>query len=194
MQIRLYTVLGKYDDYENFIKDLVNTLRSELSKRGIDPDKISLTLIKIKPEVIDDVLKMASNPEIKPPSHLKYLIQVLRQDSVTMIPTIIINGKKVFEGSLPSHDELKKLLYDEVSKEFNITFEITKPKEEELTIPKPVSIEEKPFSVEAPLSHKFILGKPKTCRECIYFGSETSYCFLLGCKVENPEKPICKLE
>ncbi|OYT25399.1 MAG: hypothetical protein B6V02_03830 [Thermoprotei archaeon ex4572_64] len=135
---------------------------------------------------------MANNPEIKPPSHLKYLIQVLRQDNVTTIPTIIINGRKVFEGSLPSRDELEKLLYDEVSKEFNITFEITKP-EEELTIPRPV-VEERPFSVESSLSHKFILGKPKTCRECIYFGSETYYCFLLGCKVENPEKPICKSE
>ncbi len=33
--------------------------------------------------------------------------------------------------------------------------------------------------------------KPRTCLECIYYGTKTRTCLLLGIPVDNPEDPPC---
>jgi len=33
--------------------------------------------------------------------------------------------------------------------------------------------------------------RPRSCRECIYYGSRTGVCLLLGVTVEDPERPPC---
>jgi len=33
--------------------------------------------------------------------------------------------------------------------------------------------------------------RPRSCRECIYYGARTGVCLLLGATVEDPEEPPC---
>lgn len=207
MQIRFYTIFGKFEDYENFLRNLITKLRNEVSKLGKDPERINLTLIKIKPEAVEEVLKYVQDLELKPPEHLKYLINNLRIDNVRELPALIINGRKIFEGTPISMDELEKIIIDEVNKEFKI--EIGKEEKKVETVPKIEKVEEieefKP-RIREEIEHREItksttlpsfritLGKPNNCLECIYYGVNTKYCFLLGKTVDDPSRPICKYE
>jgi len=39
---------------------------------------------------------------------------------------------------------------------------------------------------------KIVMGRPDDCRECVYYGSNTSTCLLFGYKITDPSRPPCK--
>ncbi len=184
MHVKFYTIFGRYDDYESSLKEFVSALRGELAARGKGSDRVSLTLIKVKPEVLDEVLRCLKSSDASVPEHIKYLVTVLRGDNIRELPAIMVNNKKVCEGELVSLDELKRIMVSELSKEVGIDLSHLLGAGKEA---KEVRPEEK-----IGLSFKLVLGKPSTCRECIYYGPNSKYCFLVGMIVEDPEKPKCR--
>ena len=220
MHIKFYSILGKFEDYENFLKSTVNELRDILLKKGGNPEKISLTLIRIRQEVIDEILRLLKEDESKIPQNLRYLILTLRQDSVSAIPAILVNGKKIAEGQLPPQEELKSKIIEEFEKEFNIkvfeekkeeVIEVPQPREVEATQvtpiqpPTPSAPEAKPTTkplipiatpiVEVETQQKpsmLVFGKPENCNDCLYYGPLTRTCALLGVQVKDIHKPPCR--
>ncbi len=304
--IKLYTVLGKQEDFETKLRDLVERLRSKIKSRGVDPERINLVVVKVREEFVDEAVKYAREGG-HAPDYLRGLVELMRRDGVRDIPALIVNNKKVSEGSLPDLSEVEKLLYEEVKLQFNIDLlrestrtrqtqtetpgkvsertqrgrlieldweeeeeeqerpeeekqekdllseleeleeevnqrmrrrEVGKPPEtaalaerrmsmereegtvvsertqaeelidmsgeelERATASSPAAATESPSGSgsestcvreeKVEVEYRVVLGEPSTCRDCIYYGKSTGYCFMLGQHVDNPEDPPCK--
>ncbi len=98
VQVRFYTIFGRYENFESQLREPVSKLRNEIKLRGHEPEKLNLTMIKIK-EVLDTIMKYVRE-ELQPPDHPRSLIEYMRMDNVITLPTLVINGRKVTEGSL----------------------------------------------------------------------------------------------
>ncbi len=53
-------------------------------------------------------------PENQVPQNLIYLVKSMKQDGVTSLPALIINGRKIYEGQLPPPDVVRQTVMDEV--------------------------------------------------------------------------------
>lgn len=273
VQVRFYTIFGKYESFENQLRELVSRLRNEIKLRGREPEKLNLTMIKIKEEVLDTILKYVRE-EAQPPDHLRSLIEYMKSDNVTTLPTLVINGKKVAEGSLPDIKAVEEMIIDELQRTAGINLR------EPVKIPEEKPAETKPAPAEATVEEKAITavtaptasatiettaqaaqaptqqvampqpqvtqpqvstvppvspsppvhpstmsttqtytppetrppstetrearietvpayyarGAPSNCAECVYYGFNTRYCFLLGKKVDDITRPPCTRE
>ncbi len=259
VQVRFYTIFGRYENFENQLRELVSRLRNEIKLRGHEPEKLNLTMIKIKEEVLDTIMKYVRE-ELQPPDHLRSLIEYMRMDNVTTLPTLVINGKKVAEGSLPDIKVIEEIIIDELQRTAGINLrEPVKVVEEKKAETKPApaetvaeeraaaSVTGAPAAIEtttmttvapvqttqttAPLVSTqqptgtvtspqppvtqpyttaetrqttetrvetvpayYARGAPSNCAECVYYGFNTKYCFLLGKKVEDITRPPCTRE
>ena len=121
MYIKFYTISERFDEYEKSLKSLVENLRSQLSKMGENPDKVKLTIVKVKPETAAETAKyVGEKEERKIPPQLRYLISALRQDGIMMLPAMVINNKKIFEGEPMPMDQITTIILNEARTEFSI--------------------------------------------------------------------------
>ncbi|KUO91026.1 MAG: hypothetical protein AT710_07740 [Thermocladium sp. ECH_B] len=121
MYIKFYTISERFDEYEKSLKSLVENLRNQLSKMGENPDKVKLTIVKVKPETAAETAKyVGEKEERKIPPQLRYLISALRQDGIMMLPAMVINNKKIFEGEPMPMDQITTIILNEARTEFSI--------------------------------------------------------------------------
>ncbi len=113
VQVKFYTILGKYEDFEQKLREMMLRIRDQVRVRGGDPDKINLTMIKVKEEALDLIYKYVKG-ETEPPEYLKSLIEHLKLDNVNVLPALIINGRKICEGDLIPIGELENIIIEEV--------------------------------------------------------------------------------
>ncbi len=230
VQVKFYTILGKYEDYEYKLRELILRIREQVKARGGDPEKINLTMIKVKEEALELIYKYVRGEE-EPPEYLRSLVEHLKLDNISTLPAIVINGRKICEGELIDLNTLEKILIDEVKISLGIDLrETPQVRREQVQIQqreiesRPYELEEvqkpiqpiqaerrttvessvqqvqvtKPRSREArkPSVHVSSIsrGMPSNCGECIYYGFSTRYCFLLGKKVDDINRPPCHRE
>ncbi len=148
IQIKFYTILGKYDDFEQKLRDLMFRIRDQVRLRGGDPDKINLTMIKVKEEALDLIYKYLRG-EAEPPEYLKSLIEHLKLDNVNVLPALILNGRKICEGDLISLKDFETLLIDEIKNTLGIDLR-EEPRKEivEEKVSEIVTTEERPYETE----------------------------------------------
>lgn len=120
MIIRLYSITGRTEGIENDIRALITDIKSALARRGIDENRVRLTIIKVRGDVVDEVLKYLDQPDNKIPGQYRSLIVRMRQDGVSTFPALVINDKKVAEGDGLTLDVAKQALFNELRSEFNI--------------------------------------------------------------------------
>ncbi len=109
--IKFYMVVGRDETYENAIRNVVTEVREKF--KGSERN-VNATFIRIKPEAVDAALNALSMPESQVPQNLIYLVKSMKQDGVTALPALIINGRKIYEGQLPPPDVVKQTVMDEV--------------------------------------------------------------------------------
>lgn len=109
--IKFYMVVGRDETYENVIRSVVTEVREKF--KGSERN-VNATFIRIKPEAVDTALNALSMPESQIPQNLVYLVKSMKQDGVSALPALIINGRKVYEGQLPAPDVVRKTVMDEV--------------------------------------------------------------------------------
>ncbi|ABW02021.1 hypothetical protein [Caldivirga maquilingensis] len=147
MIIRFYSITGRTESIENEVRALVNDIKAELAKRGVGEDKVRLTIIKVRGDVIDDVIKYLDQPEGKIPGQYKSLIVRMRQDGVSSFPAMVINDRKVAEGSELTMDAIKAALAKELKEEFNLEIpSVTSPipQAQPVSTPQPQPIQPPP--------------------------------------------------
>ncbi len=127
MIIRFYSITGRTESIENEVRALVNDIKAELAKRGVGEDKVRLTIIKVRSDVTDDVIKYLDQPESKIPGQYRSLIVRMRQDGVSTFPAMVINDKKVAEGNELTIDVIKAALAKELKEEFNLEIPLAAP-------------------------------------------------------------------
>ncbi|MGC8596481.1 MAG: hypothetical protein ACP5NY_01030 [Thermocladium sp.] len=139
MYIKFYTISERFDEYEKSLKSLVENLRSQLSKIGENPDKVKLTIVKVKPETAAETMKYVGEKEEKRiPPQLRYLISALRQDGIMMLPAMVINNKKIFEGEPMPMDQITTIILNEAKAEFSIELQPQKTAQQSpQTLPPP---------------------------------------------------------
>lgn len=139
MYIKFYTISERFDEYEKSLKSLVENLRSQLSKIGENPDKVKLTIVKVKPETAAETMKYVGEKEEKRiPPQLRYLISALRQDGIMMLPAMVINNKKIFEGEPMPMDQITTIILNEAKTEFSIELQPQKTTQQSpQTLPPP---------------------------------------------------------
>ncbi|GAB6947425.1 hypothetical protein JCM16161A_15550 [Vulcanisaeta sp. JCM 16161] len=110
--IKFYMVVGRDEAYENAIRGVVTEVREKFkgSERSVNA-----TFIRIKPEAVDAALNALNMPENQVPQNLIYLVKSMKQDGVTSLPALIINGRKIYEGQLPPPDVVRQTVMDEVA-------------------------------------------------------------------------------
>ncbi|WP_054857053.1 hypothetical protein [Vulcanisaeta sp. JCM 16159] len=111
VMIKFYMVVGRDETYENVIRSVVTEVREKF--KGSERN-VNATFIRIKPEAVDTALNALSMPESQIPQNLVYLVKSMKQDGVSALPALIINGRKVYEGQLPAPDVVRKTVMDEV--------------------------------------------------------------------------------
>ncbi len=109
--IKFYMVVGRDEAYENAIRSVVTEVREKF--KGSERN-VNATFIRIKPEAVDAALNALNMPENQVPQNLIYLVKSMKQDGVTSLPALIINGRKIYEGQLPPPDVVKQTVMDEV--------------------------------------------------------------------------------
>ncbi len=278
--VKLYTILGKQDEFESKLRELISKIREQLKARGIEPERVNLVVVKVRDEFVNEAIKYIREGG-QVPDYLKGLVELMLRDGVSNIPALLINSRKVSEGSLPDLNEVEDLLYREVKLQFNIdlksetekgktaerverTVEETEKtetekaegalieelseleteisREEKEALPEEKKAEFKPAKHEAEelidmagetveissravvtekresltkiervserteekevlireegrpveLMHDLTLREPSSCRDCIFYGRNTGYCFMLSVYVENPDEPPCR--
>ncbi|NPA22799.1 MAG: hypothetical protein GXO23_00675 [Crenarchaeota archaeon] len=226
VQVKFYTILGKYEDFEYKLRDLILRIREQVKARGGDPEKINLTMIKVKEEALDLIYKYVRGEE-EPPEYLRSLVEHLRLDNIATLPAIVINGKKICEGELIDLATLEKILIDEVKTSLGIDLretpqvrkeapppqreaetrpyemeevqrvqpvergrEVASQQQVQIAKPRPARETRKPSVHVTSISR----GMPSNCGECVYYGFSTRYCFLLGRRVEDVNRPPCHRE
>ncbi len=184
--IKFYMVVGRDEPYENAIKEAVAEARRKFKEFE---RSINATFIRIKPEAVDLVLKCLDNPS-QAPLGLSYLVKSMRQDGVNSVPALLINNRKIFEGQLPSPDEVKKTVLEEITRLIQPSQPqearaetVEERKEVEAVGARPAIMAETPI--------KIVLGRPSSCLECPFYAPETGFCFLHEVKAEDVNRPFC---
>ena len=144
MIIRFYSVTGQSDELENELKSLVTAIKGELAKRNISEDKVRLTTIKVRSDVVSEVMRYVNEPEDRVPGQYRPLIIRMRQDGVNAFPALVINDRKIAEGGEVTADVIRKSLYEAIESEFGFSL-VEKPKAPEA---QPTQIQQAPAPVQ----------------------------------------------
>jgi hypothetical protein len=103
MYIELFVVAGQSVELENALKKVVEDLRGQVQR----PDKVRLATVKIRPDAVDQVLKLLGEPPEKIPPHYRSLVNMLKKYGISRFPAVVIDGVKIGEGNVSLEDVLR---------------------------------------------------------------------------------------
>ncbi|MEM1598368.1 MAG: hypothetical protein QXP31_08520 [Pyrobaculum sp.] len=103
MYIELFVVAGQSVDLENSLKKVVEDLRGQVQR----PDKVRLATVKVRPDAVDQVLKLVNEPPEKVPPHYRSLVNMLKKYGISKFPAVVVDGVKVGEGTVDLGDVLR---------------------------------------------------------------------------------------
>ncbi|ACB39024.1 hypothetical protein [Pyrobaculum neutrophilum] len=113
MYIELFVVAGQSVDLENALKKAVEELRGQVQRA----DKVRLATVKIRPDAVDQVLKLVGESPDKIPPHYRSLVNMLKKYSISRFPAVVVDGVKVGEGDV-SIEEVLRAVQDRARAEF----------------------------------------------------------------------------
>ena len=125
MYIELFVVAGQSVELESALKKVVEDLRGQVQR----PDKVRLATVKIRPDAVDQVLKLVGEPPEKVPPHYRSLVNMLKKYGITKFPAVVVDGVKVGEGDM-NLDDVLRAVQDRARSEFPelATLELVPPK------------------------------------------------------------------
>jgi hypothetical protein len=103
MYIELFVVAGQSGELESALKKVVEDLRGQVQR----PDKVRLATVKIRPDAVDQVLKLLGEPLEKIPPHYRSLVNMLKKYGISRFPAVVIDGVKIGEGEVSLEDVLR---------------------------------------------------------------------------------------
>jgi hypothetical protein len=132
MYIELFVVAGQSVELENALKKVVEDLRGQVQR----PDKVRLATVKIRPDAVDQVLKLLGESPEKIPPHYRSLVNMLKKYGISRFPAVVIDGVKIGEGNVSLEDVLR-VVQERAKAEFSelAALELVPPK------PTPASIQ-----------------------------------------------------
>ncbi|ABP49689.1 MULTISPECIES: hypothetical protein [Pyrobaculum] len=105
MYIELFVVAGQSAELENSLKKVVEDLRGQVQR----PDKIRLATVKIRPDAVDQVLRLVGEPPERVPPHYRSLVNMLKKYGITRFPAVVVDGVKVGEGDVAVENVLRAI-------------------------------------------------------------------------------------
>ena len=125
MYIELFVVAGQSVELENALKKVVEDLRGQVQR----PDKVRLATVKIRPDAVDQVLRLLGEPPEKIPPHYRSLVNMLKKYGISRFPAVVVDGVKVGEGDV-SFEDVLRAVQDRAKTEFPelTTLELVPPK------------------------------------------------------------------
>lgn len=99
----MFVVAGQNTDLENSLKKAVEDLRGHVQR----PDKIRLATVKIRPDAVEQVLRLANEPPDKVPPHYRSLVNMLKKYGITRFPAVVVDGTRLGEGDVAIDDVLR---------------------------------------------------------------------------------------
>jgi hypothetical protein len=103
MYVELFVVAGQSVELENSLKKVVEDLRGQVQR----PDKVRLATVKIRPDAVDQVLRLVGEPPEKVPPHYRSLVNMLKKYGISKFPAVVVDGVKVGEGDVNLEDVLR---------------------------------------------------------------------------------------
>lgn len=99
----MFVVAGQSVELENSLKKVVEDLRGQVQR----PDKVRLATVKIRPDAVDQVLRLVGEPPEKVPPHYRSLVNMLKKYGISKFPAVVVDGVKVGEGDVNLEDVLR---------------------------------------------------------------------------------------
>ena len=96
MYVELFVVAGQSVELESSLKKVVEDLRGQVQR----PDKVRLATVKIRPDAVDQVLRLVGEPPEKVPPHYRSLVNMLKKYGISKFPAVVVDGVKVGEGDV----------------------------------------------------------------------------------------------
>ena len=103
MYVELFVVAGQSVELESSLKKVVEDLRGQVQR----PDKVRLATVKIRPDAVDQVLRLVGEPPEKVPPHYRSLVNMLKKYSISKFPAVVVDGVKVGEGDVNLEEVLR---------------------------------------------------------------------------------------
>lgn len=138
MYIELFVVAGQNVELENTLKKAVEDIRSKVQR----PDKVRLATVKIRPDAVDQVVRLVGESPEKVPPHYRSLVNMLKKYGVSKFPAVVIDGTKIGEGDIDVNNVLA-VLQERARSEFPELASL------ELVPPRPVPAPPQPVVVPA---------------------------------------------
>jgi hypothetical protein len=103
MYVELFVVAGQSVELESSLKKVVEDLRGQVQR----PDKVRLATVKIRPDAVDQVLRLVGEPPEKVPPHYRSLVNMLKKYGISKFPAVVVDGVKVGEGDVNLEEVLR---------------------------------------------------------------------------------------
>ncbi len=99
----MFVVAGQSVELESSLKKVVEDLRGQVQR----PDKVRLATVKIRPDAVDQVLRLVGEPPEKVPPHYRSLVNMLKKYGISKFPAVVVDGVKVGEGDVNLEEVLR---------------------------------------------------------------------------------------
>jgi hypothetical protein len=103
MYVELFVVAGQSVELESSLKKVVEDLRGQVQR----PDRLRLATVKIRPDALDQVLRLVGEPPEKVPPHYRSLVNMLKKYGISKFPAVVVDGVKVGEGDVNLEEVLR---------------------------------------------------------------------------------------
>jgi hypothetical protein len=103
MYVELFVVTGQSVELESSLKKVVEDLRGQVQR----PDRVRLATVKIRPDAVDQVLRLVGEPPEKVPPHYRSLVNMLKKYGISKFPAVVVDGVKVGEGDVNLEEVLR---------------------------------------------------------------------------------------
>jgi hypothetical protein len=103
MYVELFVVAGQSVELESSLKKVVEDLRGQVQR----PDRVRLATVKIRPDAVDQVLRLVGEPPEKVPPHYRSLVNMLKKYGISKFPAVVVDGVKVGEGDVNLEEVLR---------------------------------------------------------------------------------------
>ena len=99
----MFVVAGQSVELESSLKKVIEDLRGQVQR----PDKVRLATVKIRPDAVDQVLRLVGEPPEKVPPHYRSLVNMLKKYGISKFPAVVVDGVKVGEGDVNLEEVLR---------------------------------------------------------------------------------------
>jgi len=99
----LFVIAGQSVELESSLKKVIEDLRGQVQR----PDKVRLATVKIRPDAVDQVLRLVGEPPEKVPPHYRSLVNMLKKSGISKFPAVVVDGVKVSEGDVNLEEVLR---------------------------------------------------------------------------------------